>query len=71
MSRPRERRYRVSRHFEAGRIVTLRELRESEEFVTIITRKSGVVLERRHDAILVGLEDVERRIHPRVRVEVA
>jgi hypothetical protein len=50
----------------------LSQLREAEEFVTILTRKSGIVLERRHDGVLVDLEgDVERRIHPRVRVEVA
>ncbi len=63
---------RVTRHFEPGRIVLLRELREADEFVTILTRKTGIVLERRHDGVLVDLEgDVERRIHPFVRVEVA
>lgn len=63
---------RISRRLEAGVVVQLRDLRESEEFVTVLTRKSGIVLERRHDGVLVDLEgDVERRIHPQVRVEVA
>lgn len=72
MARPRERRLRVSRRFERGVVVSVRELRESDEFLTILTRRSGIVLERRHDGVLVDLEgDVERRIHPSVRVEVA
>jgi hypothetical protein len=70
---------RVSRRFERGVIVTLRELRESDEFRTLATRRVGVVLERRHDGVLVDfvdpggveLEGIERRIHPAVRVEVA
>lgn len=50
----------------------MRELRESDEFVTLVTRRAGIVLERRHDGVLVDLDgDVERRIHPAVRVEVA
>lgn len=72
MARPRERRLRVSRRFAAGVVVLAKELREGDEFVTVVTRRAGVVLERRHDGVLVGLpNDVERRIHPRVRVEVA
>lgn len=72
MGKARERRLRVSTHFERGRVVTVRELRESDEFVTLLTRKSGIVLERRHDGVLVDLEGaIERRIHPHVRVEVA
>jgi len=59
------------RKFEAGRVVLLRELSESDEFVTVLTRKSGVVLERRVDGVLVYLGSEERRMHPGVRVEVA
>jgi hypothetical protein len=72
MAGPRERRVRASRHFERGVIVTVRELRESDEFLTLVTRRPGIVLERRHDGVLVDLAgDVERRLHPAVRVEVA
>lgn len=65
----------VSRRFERGVIVTMSELRESDEFLTLATRRAGVVLERRHDGVLVDFVDLwpggERRLHPDVRVEVA
>lgn len=72
MGRQRTRQVRVSRTFDRGVVVAVRELRESDEFVTLLTRRSGIVLERRHDGVLVDLQgDIERRIHPQVRVEVA
>lgn len=72
MGRTRERRVRVSRRLAVGVVVQARELREGDEFLTILTRQFGVVLDRRHDGILVSLSnDIERRIHPRVMVEVA
>jgi hypothetical protein len=72
VGRQRTRQVRVSRTFDRGVVVAVRELRESDEFVTLLTRRSGIVLERRHDGVLVDLQgDIERRIHPQVRVEVA
>jgi hypothetical protein len=53
-------------------VVLVRELRDGDEFVTLLTRRSGVVLEKRREGVLVGLpHDVDVRLHPRVLVEVA
>ncbi len=48
-----------------------REFREGEECLTLVSRRPGVVLERRWDGVLVQFdgETRARRLHPEVMLE--
>lgn len=46
------------------------ELPEGQPFVTSLTRKDGIVLEHGHENVIVMFQDGEKRLHPKVLVEV-
>lgn len=56
-------------------VVKLRELREGESFVTLLSRMEGLVIERHSDGVVVDLARGDlrstRRLHPNVRVAVS
>lgn len=45
-------------------------LPEGQPFITVLTRKDGIVLERGHENVTVMLPEGEKRLHPKVMVEV-
>lgn len=66
----RERKFEIRRVL--GRVsMRAKQFKEGEDFVTIVSRRPGVVLEARRDGILVSIEGElqVRRLHPEIWLE--